>query len=237
MTQKQCLALKAKIDVAQVFLVFMSLVGDIAKVSSAVDLEPEFVQWLADSEGWTAKIKRVSMMSKSDKPGDFERAINRALGFAQAQRMRLVIDAALKTATDMTPEELLEKVGAVDRGGRMRWSAKWYLDMASAIETVNRVSLVALGDTVTERVERDEAKSSDGITASSLHQSILNALNNPEMAKAAAGVLGEEQKQVLKQLANGVETVRETVKAESAEQVVPTTPSENLDQSSRDLNG
>jgi hypothetical protein len=234
-TEAQKKALKAKTDIAQVFLVFMSLVGDVPKTAAAVDLDPEFVQWLADTEGWTAKIKRVSMMSKSEKPGDFERAVNRALAFAQAQRMRLLLDGALSEAHKMKSAELLAKTSTSDKAGRARWSGKFFLDMASAIETVTRVSLVALGDTVTERVEREDT--GGDVSASSLHQSILNALNNPAAAKAAINLIGPEQAQAVQLLSDKSETLRETVEAERAEQDVPKAPSENPDQSSRDSRG
>jgi hypothetical protein len=85
---------------------------------------------------------------------------------------------------------------------------------------------------VTERVEREDT--GGDVSASSLHQSILNALNNPAAAKAAINLIGPEQAQVVQLLSDKSETLRETVEAERAEQDMPKAPSDNLDQSSRD---
>lgn len=185
--------LKAKTDTAQVFLTFMALVGDVAKTATALDLDPDFVQWLADSEGWTAKIKRVNIMSKSEKPGDFERAVNRAMVFVQAHQMRGLIDGVMRELRKMPVEELMDKCSSVDRLGNLHFSGKLFTDLTTAIEACSRVSFVALGDTVTERVERDEAASTGGLPASALHTAIIAALSNPALGAKTSDALVREQ--------------------------------------------
>src|SRR6266542_1146087 len=92
---------KNRIDVAQAFLLFMATIGDYDRVAAALDLEPEQVRELAESEGWTDKIRRVSVMSKSGKPGDFERAQNRALCFFQVYMINIHIDQLLSAIIEL----------------------------------------------------------------------------------------------------------------------------------------
>lgn len=169
---------KNKIDVAQAFLVYMACVGDTDKTAVALDLEPEQVRLLAESEGWTDKIRRVSLMSKSGKPGDFERATNRALAFVQAQCIREQVNRLLREVTKMTDDELLSRACVRTRDGGQQISAKFLVDLAGAAEACHRMAYMALGDTVTERAER-EGGGTGGPNSNDMHSAIIAHLSNP----------------------------------------------------------
>lgn len=166
----------SKLDVAQIFLTYMSLVGCVEKVAAALDLDPAVVQHLADEYGWEAKIRRVSLMSKSGKPGDYERAQNRALNFVQAHRLRLVLDKLIAAYSDKTPLEAVLQSASVDKEGVPHASARFFADVAAAMEKCQAMSYQALGDSLKERTERSD-ENDGGMTPNQLHAAVIAALN------------------------------------------------------------
>lgn len=176
----------SKLDVAQIFLTYMSLVGCVEKVAAALDLDPAIVQGLADEFGWDVKLRRVSLMSKSGKPGDYERAQNRALNFVQAHRLRLVLDKLIAAYSDLTPEEAVLKSATVDKDRLPHASSRYFADLAAAVEKVQALSYAALGDSLKERTERDPNDDSGGMTPNQLHAAVIAALNNGGVADPKA---------------------------------------------------
>lgn len=220
MTEAQFKAQKAACDVAQAFLVYMSLVGDVERTAHALNKDPEFIRRLADEEGWSAKIQRVSLMSRGQRPGDWERAVNRAMIFVQAHQLRGVIDSVLRELREMDTKQLMHWCSNVDRNGVPHFSAKPLSDLTTAMEACSRLSLVALADTVTERVERDEAKDGGGLKVSALHAAIISGLSN--LGKSTAETIVIEQATKVKALTG---TVSETQPAADGQEV-PTSSSE-----------
>lgn len=184
---------KSKLDVAQIFLTYMSLVGDVDKTAAALDMEPKVVQALAEQEEWTEKVRRLSVMSRSGKPGDYERAQNRALNFVQAHRLRMTVDAMLRAFDGKTPEEIVEMFTTLDKKGDRHISARFLADLAAAAEKVQALSYAALGDTVKERVERAEANDGE-MTPDQIHAAVIAALNSPHAPKPAVQLLEDEAK-------------------------------------------
>lgn len=173
--------LKQRSDVAQIFLVFMATIGDVDKTALALELDPAFVQWLSVQEGWLDKVRRVSVMSKSGKPGDFERAQNRALNFVQAHRVRMLIDRVLTELVEMKPDDLTERLRTKDREGKpANLSGRFFADIMSALDKVHMLSYYALGDSVGERIER--AKDGEERSANDIHAALIAALNNPALS-------------------------------------------------------
>lgn len=178
---------KTSLDVSQIFLVFMSLVGDIERTALALDLDPDVVRALAEQEGWTDKIKRVSLLSKSEKAGDYEKAVNRALCFAQAHIFRSAIQRLLDVIARQDGNELLSTISQV-KAGQVSYSAKLFSDLASAMEKAHHLSYLALGDETANRggVEGEEEKAG---TMAEVHASVLAALNHPIAAGAERKLL------------------------------------------------
>lgn len=184
---------KSKIDVSAVFLGYMALVGDAEKTALAFDLTPADVSELAEAEGWADKIKRVSVMSKSDKPGDWERAQNRALCFVQAYQIRQLINRWIHHFTGLDIEQLLARTSTVDRSGSTHYSAKIVSDLVTAAEACHRMSYTALGDTVTERVDRKQA-TGENPTAGDMHSAVIAMLNSHHNLPVTKELLIEERK-------------------------------------------
>jgi hypothetical protein len=182
---------KNKVDVAQAFLMYMLCCGDVGRVAAGLNLEPEQVREMAESESWNIKLQRISVISKSGKPGDFERAQNRALCFIQAQLLRTQLNRLLVEVTNMTDEELLSRASVRTRDGGQQISAKFFTDMTNAAEACHRMTYMALGDTVTERQEREVGGS--GGSSNDLHVAIIAHLSDPAGEPAQAVKLLEAE--------------------------------------------
>ena len=181
---------KQKTDVAQVFLVFMATIGDVPKTAAALDLDPHFVAWLAEQEGWLEKVKRVSIMSRSEKPGDWERAQNRALNFVQAHRARMLMDRLILALTNSESDDFLEHFRTRTKDGRDGYSARFFSDLMAALDKAHHLSYAALGDSVGERLDRD--KEDGEASANQIHAALLAALNNPGVQKIGSEALVAE---------------------------------------------
>jgi hypothetical protein len=197
---------KRKLDVSQVFLTYTALVGDVAKTAVALDLDPEIVDQLARDEGWNSKLQRVCLMSKGGKPGDFERAQNRALCFVQGHRLRTLLDGLLVRLQDLTPEQLADELTVTGAKGARHISARFVADLAAAAEKAHGLTYAALGDTAGERAHRDSPD--EEMNASALHAAVLSALSAPNVGCKSADVL-------VRELASGVDMVVSQLKAES----------------------
>jgi hypothetical protein len=181
---------KNRLDVSQVLLTYVALVGDVHKTAVALDMDPAVVRQLAESEGWDVKIQRVTMMAKSGRAGDFERAQNRALCFVQGHRIRNLIDRVILHFQDMTEEEVCAEITAVGKSGVRHVSARFFTDLAAAAEKCHAMTYAALGDTATDRSNREDEP--DQMNASALHAAVMTALNSGANAGKPADVIVRE---------------------------------------------
>lgn len=172
----------SQIDSAQVFLVFMALVGDVDKTALACDLDPTIVEQLAEKFKWTDKIKKVSIMSKGDKPGSYEKACNRALNFAQAHLFRSLVQKVLENLAEKDGAELIACMAST-KAGQVTLSAKLFSDLAAAAEKAHHLSYLALGDETAGR-EAGATGKDDDLSIESLHASVISALSHPASAGA-----------------------------------------------------
>lgn len=178
---------KTSLDVSQIFLIFMATCGDVEKTSLALDLDPEVVRALAQQEGWTKKIQRVSLLSKGEKPGQYEIAVNRALNFAQAHIFRSALQRVLDVIAKQDGNELLATMSSV-KAGAVTHSAKLFSDLASAMEKAHHLSYLSLGDETANRggIKGEEEKAD---TMKSVHASVIAALNHSQAAGAERNLL------------------------------------------------
>ena len=178
---------KNGLDVTRVFLTYTLFVGDVEKTSAALDLNPEIVRGLASQEGWDEKLKRVCLLSKTGRPGDWERAQNRAMCFVQAHQLRELLDRVIAQFEGKTPDEVVEMIATVAKDGSRHISAKFFSDLAAAVEKTHQMTYSALGDTLTERSER-ESPDEDQLNATALHAAVTSALNNPSAKCVEVGL-------------------------------------------------
>lgn len=153
----------AHLDRENAFLVYATFIGDPERTATALNIRPLDVVRMADDGHWLDRLKPLLELSKSSKPGDVERVINRALNFVQAHRMRMVIERALNRLVGMTVEEFEDYVFTSQEYDSKkgpskvkRLSARALADLAAAIEKCHSMTYAALGDTAKERQARDE---------------------------------------------------------------------------------
>lgn len=188
------LAKKATVDVSQCFLIYMQLVGDVEKTAAALDLDPKFVRDLAKDEGWDVKIQRVCLMSKGEKPGDYERAVNRALCFVQAHQTSQLLDKILLSLNQHKPDDLLDELATKTKFGSTL-SARIFADITAAMEKCHQMKYAALGDTVKERDTRADQPGGD-MNANALHAAVISALNGVATTPDAASKLVIEAQEI-----------------------------------------
>lgn len=196
---------KSKLDVSQIFLVYMSLVGDVEKTAVALDMSPQLVEDLAESEGWRSKVSRLCVLSKGGKPGDYERATNRALNFVQAHQLRGVLSGMISHFSKLTLEDQLNELIITNKeGAPVAVSAKFFAELTTAMEKVQGMTYAALGDTLGERKDRDLSKDGE-LGADALHAAVIQALNSARTPKGIdpAVLVANAQTDIVKQLGNG----------------------------------
>lgn len=169
---------KNKVDVSKVFLVYMALVGDAEKTALALDMAVEDVADLAKKEGWAAKVRSISVMSKTGTPGDWERAQNRALNFVQCHQLRRMIDGALFALNEKCAADSLALLEVIDKNGTVRFSARLFTELAQTMDRVHSMTYAALGDSVTERELRAETDPDNPTNSTGLHAALISALNH-----------------------------------------------------------
>lgn len=188
------LAKKAHVDVSQCFLVYMSLVGDAEKTAAALDLDPDFVRALAKDEGWDHKIQRVCLLSKGEKPGDYERAVNRALCFVQAHQTSQLLDQIIAALRAHKADDLLDAIATKTKFGSVL-SARIFADLTAAMEKCHQMKYAALGDTVKEREGRSGDEEGQ-MNANALHATVIAALNGVSKEPDAAAKMVIEAQQI-----------------------------------------
>lgn len=206
-------------DRAQVFLLFATFAGDVVRTAHAAGCRPVDVLRVADEEGWTAKLAPILELQKSQRPGDVERAINRALNFAQCHRMRLFLERVLHRVCGMKKEELEEyimtnKTNKTDKNGfgTKVLSTRALADLATALEKTQAMTYQALGDTAQDRGRRKEQSAGDDTNAGELHVRIAAAMSAVKASATPRAQLFDAQ---LTLAASQVAEAAKTAKAEA----------------------
>src|SRR2546425_3303684 len=151
------------------FQLYSTFCGDFERTAAALNVRPIDIMRVAEEENWGEKLQTVIKLKKSTKPGDLERAINCALNFTQAHRLRLFLERQLQRLANMKSEELGEYLQqrdvTVNKDGSQKTSRKLNMrpltDLASAIEKAQQMSYSALHDTATDRQKRAEEPDGD----------------------------------------------------------------------------
>lgn len=186
---------KSRLDVSAIFLTFMATVGCVERTALAMDVDPAIVQALAEQEGWIEKLRRVSLLSKSDKPGDHERAVNRALNFCAGHLLRGLIQKVLDALAKQDGAGLLATL-ASSKAGQVTYSAKLFSDLSSALEKATHITYVAMSDSIPEREGPDAEV--ENMSMSMVHASVLSALNQVGVAGAERQLLEDSVEDLVK---------------------------------------
>lgn len=171
----------AHIDRENAFLLYATFTGDVERTAHALGVRAKDVLLIATEENWNEKLKGIIDLKKSGRPGDIERAINRALNFVQAHRMRMIIERVVKKLTGLNEQELEDYLFAQSTIGKdgkeytyKKLTTRALADLASAIEKCHAMSYAALNDTAQERVRRKDDV--DEVAAGDMHVQIAKAM-------------------------------------------------------------
>lgn len=170
------------IDRENAFLLYATFCGDVVRTAHSLNVPPAAVLKAAEEENWQAKLGPILALKTSAKPGDIERAINRALAFVQAHQMRLFVSRVIRRLTGFTEEEfedyILPEKRRKDGSVELKLSTRAIADLASAMEKCNVVAFLALNDTVQDRTRRKEDESKDDGSTQDLHAKLAEAMAN-----------------------------------------------------------
>lgn len=167
-------------DVEAAFEMYAQFCGDLSKTAAALNTTPGAVNEMAVEHKWNERLKDIFELKKSGKPGDIERALNRAMNFVIANQYRAVLHRLVKYFSRLTDEGLIKEVSVVryDKEGNetsSSFNSKAMADLATAIEKMNTCTYVALNDSVTERNAKGERGESE-ITLGAIHQVISQSI-------------------------------------------------------------
>lgn len=193
-----------ELDREQAFLLYAAFCGDVERTAHALGVSAVDVLRIADDEKWNDKLKGIIELKKSARPGDVERAVNRALNFVQAHRMRLFVERIIHKLTGLNPDELHEYLFQKDAMsvGRnkkdpgqpiiVKLSTRAVADLASAMEKAQAMSYLALNDTAQERIKRKEAIEGNE-AGGELHAKIADAMSKLGKSRTPRALLFDAQ--------------------------------------------
>jgi hypothetical protein len=196
--EKETIASEIELDRQQVFLLFATFGGDVVRTAHAAGVRPVDVLRVAEAEGWMAKLGPIIELQRSQRPGDVERGVNRALNFAQAHRMRLFLEKILSRVCGMSEGELQDYIFTHREGkgqlpGAKMLSTRALADLATALEKCQAMTYLALQDTANDRTRRKEQVTGDDTDAGALHLKIAQAMAEVKALRTPASGLFDAQ--------------------------------------------
>jgi hypothetical protein len=202
MIPKPELATDVHLDREQAFLLYATFCGDVEKTAHALNIRPIDVLRVADDEGWNDKLKSIIELKKSGRPGDIERAINRALNFVMAHKFRLFLERVLHRITGMDAVEFEQYLLTHEskEGEFKRLSTRALADLASAMEKAQAMSYMALNDSAPERAKR-KAVEDDAGAGGELHIRIAEAMSQIRESRSPRAALLDAQLNLSQQIA------------------------------------
>ena len=178
-----------EVDTEQIFQLYAVMGCDPEKTAGATNMSVADVKALAKAGDWDNRLEILKRLRKSGKPGDAERATNRAINFVQAYRYRILLERILRRLCAYQDADLdrLFDTPIFNREGDIvgrRITTRPFADLAVAIEKCQSLIYVALNDTVSERIERDDETGGKQASATELHVQIATQLAKMRGANA-----------------------------------------------------
>jgi len=204
---------KIEFDHDQIFMLYATFCGDVAKTAHSTSMRREEIEAMAAAEGWADKIKEIIELNKGSRPGDMERGINRALNFVQANRFRLWVEKLMRAmvkAGDLADDDLdILRQKRYNKKGELSTdyvSTRALADLAATLEKIHWMTYEALGDSPQERAKRIE-KPADDSAQMDTHARIAAALAQMR-ANHAAGQLADAQAEMAKSAIADIQGVK-----------------------------
>lgn len=167
-------------DAEQAYLLYACFCGDAIQTGHALNLSPDVVKTMAIENQWDTRLKPIIALQGSARAGDVERAINRALNFVSAHRMRMLLERVLKKMFELSPQDLdafifPQELNKKEQKVYQSMTTRALADLASALEKCQMLTYSALNDTPAERKVAKEEGSGDA-TAAEMHVRLAQAM-------------------------------------------------------------
>jgi len=177
------------IDAEQVFMLYATFCGDANRAAHAAGVTVPQVEKLVKDNHWDERIKGLIALRKSERAGDVERAINRAICFVQAHRYRIFLERVLRDLTSKSEEELygLLVTDKLDKAGRVvgtTLSMKPLADLSTALEKVHYMTYLALMDSLPDRKTLANRAEESTLSETDIHARISSALTKMRAEEA-----------------------------------------------------
>lgn len=201
---------QSKLDRENAFMLYATFCGDVVRTAAALNISPEAVNRIAEEDKWNAKLAPIIELQKSATPGDIERAVNRALNFVQAHKLRLFLQRIVSRVTGMTDDEVedyMMTVGGKDGSRYKQLSTRALADLASALEKCHALTYMALSDTAAERVKRGEKPGT--ASANDMHTQIAEAMARARANSSPKALLFDAQLSTAQELAHDISKIAE----------------------------
>jgi hypothetical protein len=181
-------------DIHEKVYQYYALFGcDVERAAIAANLPVERVRQMALDGRWEDQLKVLVRLKQSGKPGDMERATNRAINLVQAHRYRLLLERLLREFSLLTPAALRDWCMEITEGDdgivKRKLVTRPFADLATALEKCQSMTYLALCDTATDRSKRGETVD-ESQTAADVHVQIAGGLQRMrERAVAAKAIV------------------------------------------------
>jgi hypothetical protein len=183
-------------DRESLFLLYVSHLGNVAATAADAGLDPILVQKFVDKLGWEKLIKPIQDLRSRAEPGDAEKAINRAINFAQAHRLRVVLQRILEYYLSLNTQQLHSAIasGRESRDSFLGDLAK----LTTLLDKAHSLTYLALGDSPVERRDRTKEATGEQLAVLPLETKLADALakalgNDSPAAKQLDAELREAQ--------------------------------------------
>jgi hypothetical protein len=132
---------KDNYDISNIFIAYLTFLGNCTKVSIALDIQAEVVEVLAAKEDWPSKLKTYTSLRHEDKLSTTERKINRTGSHIQACHLRELILRLLEHIHQRTDDEsLIEWFSTRNpKTNRSEFNSRTLLDLTRALFIASRI--------------------------------------------------------------------------------------------------
>ena len=181
-------------DREQAFLLYTSFAGDVERTAHALNVDVSTVITAVTEGEWMKRLEGILKLRSCGRPGDVERAINRATNFAQSHRMRMFLERLITKIHSMDDAELVaycfvtetktrkdKSTGEEETTEERKISTRPFADLASAVEKIHQLTYLALGDSAGERKQRAERDAeTDNVPTMDIHAAISKAVSDAQ---------------------------------------------------------
>jgi hypothetical protein len=182
-------AMPQEVNRQTAFLLYATFCGDVERTAHALNVRAVDLLRVADAEGWDNKLAGILALKKSARPGDLERAINRALNYVQAHIWRQFLDRIVQDLCNMSPAQL----AACDEKGKPNVSPRSLADLSSALEKAHHMTYAALNDTAGERTKRKLDEDDATASPAQLFTQMAKAMAEVEQSTTPRAMLFDAQ--------------------------------------------